>query len=310
MTPPENRLTLYQEITQNIISALEAADGNTLPWVKPWQDSATLGPFRNAASGLAYKGINPILLGISSMVNGFTDPRFLTFKQAAEAGFRIKKGSKGSKVVFFKMHPVEDKHHRDTDGNPVITSIPIMQSYIVFNAQQIEGLPPLQPEQKADWNPIAAADKLIADSKAEIRIGQSNQAYYSPAGDYISIPDRAQFSSAEGFYSTLIHELCHWSGGGENRLNRHLSSKFGSEGYALEELIAEMGSVMTMASLQIPYRLEQHASYIQNWLQALKSDSTGKLIFRMASEAQKAADFLQGTYTPKTKISNIQPQMN
>ena len=172
--------------------------------------------------------------------------------------------------------------------------IPLLRSFTVFNAAQIDGLPDrLQPLPVAggvaadDWTRCEAAELILTASKADIRHG-GNRAFYTPALNAIQLPEHKSFASAADYYRVALHELTHWTGH-PARCNRTLSSRAHIEAYAFEELVAEMGSAFLTNYCGVPGQL-QHASYIDSWLQALRSDK--RLIFTAASQAQKAADYL------------------
>lgn len=195
---------LYQEATNRIIKAIESG---TSPWQKPWTNVAT-GPLRNGATGNAYHGINTIVLMSAALGRNFTDPRWLSFKQCQVGGYKVKKGAKSERVYFYKPMMVDEIDR--TTGLPVIDSatgkarqreIPFLQSTPVFNAQEIDGIPPLGPGD-AKFFPIAAGEEILKRCPVEIRYG-GNSAHYSPSTDTISMPERGQFRQPEEFYATL-----------------------------------------------------------------------------------------------------------
>ncbi len=280
---------LYQSVTNSIIAALEAG---TPPWVCPWQAGAgDLAP-ANLASGRPYRGINVLLLNLRAMGCGYGSNRWMTFQQARSLGAYVRQGEQGTPIVFFKMHEVGsgDRPVGAQPGRDDRKVIPLLRSFTVFNAAQIDDLPEaLQPTPSAapDWNACEVAELILAGSQARIRHGGA-RAFYAPDQDLIQLPERGAFASAEAYYGVALHELTHWSGH-PSRCNRVLSSRSHIEAYAFEELVAEMGSAFLTNYCGLPGQL-QHASYIESWLQALRHDK--RLIFTAASLAQKAADYL------------------
>lgn len=281
---------IYQSVTNQIIAALEAG---TPPWVCPWQAGAgDLAP-ANLASGRPYRGINVLLLNLRAMGCGYRINRWMTFRQARELGACVRKGEHGTPIVFFKMHEVADRNAAvatPTKRGEDRKVIPLLRSFTVFNAAQLDDLPDaLQPALPAapDWNACEVAELILTASQAQIRHGGA-RAFYVPALDVIQLPERNAFANATAYYGTALHELTHWTGHPE-RCNRVLSSRAHIEAYAFEELVAEMGSAFLGNYCGLPGQL-QHASYIDSWLQALRSDK--RLIFTAASQAQKAADYL------------------
>ena len=285
---------IYQSVTNQIIAALEAG---TPPWVCPWRAGSTSLAPANLSSGRPYRGINVLLLNLQTTSCGYSANGWMTFQQALAMGACVRKGEHGTPVVFFKMHEVAasgasmpeiPRHGKDRKV------IPLLRSFTVFNAAQIDGLPErLRPVPVApgialsDWAGCETAEQILTDSKAEIRHG-GNQAFYAPAIDAIQLPERSAFASAAGYYRVALHELTHWTGHAD-RCNRTLSSRAHIGAYAFEELVAEMGSAFLTNHCALPGQL-QHASYIDSWLQALRSDK--RLVFTAASLAQKAADYL------------------
>jgi antirestriction protein ArdC len=219
----------------------------------------------------------------------YESPFWLTFNQAKQLGAHIRKGEKACPVVFWKQLEVEDKDTHE------IEKIPILRYYNVWNCSQVEGL-----NELPDPTPMAATTKpaeIVANmpQRPEIKFGMA-KAFYSPAEDFVGMPNRERFTSEDEFYSVIYHELTH-STGAAHRLNRPTvteSNSFGSVEYSKEELIAEMGSAFLCGQAGIGERtLNNSAAYLQNWLEALRNDR--KLIVQAAAQAQKAADFILGT---------------
>jgi antirestriction protein ArdC len=289
--PTQNEIR--EKITATIIQALES--GKLLPWRRPWCSDPNAGPPTNVASGKQYRGINPLLLQISSMRHCFASKLFGTFKQWELLGGKVKRrpddvppGEWGTSIIFFK--PVTIKDEEDEEK-----TIFVMRTYVVFNIDQVEGshLDRFRVGHgfSSDTDPIVtyeAADRAIeAVVGMEIRTG-GNRAFYNRVEDYIQIPLREQFDrNAAEYYETVFHEMVHASEH-PTRLNWNRADG----GYALGELVAEMGSCFLASELGIPNAetLPNHASYLQSWLQALKSDN--KFIFEATKQANKAADYI------------------
>lgn len=273
----------YRDLTDKLVALLES--GKPPPWRKPWSSEfAPTGPVN--IDGRPYRGINVIALGMSPLAFESGDPRWCTYRAAKLAGAQVRGGEKASTVYFFKRLDRDD----DESGNgdePQRQTI-VIRSYPVFNASQIDGLEPFRAptSEQAKWRAPEAAEIILGNSGVPIREG-GDRAFYSPGTDHIQLPPRAAFDTAEGWTATALHELAH-STGHPGRLNRDLKNRFGSAAYAQEELRAELASVMTCAMIGVRADLKQHASYIDSWIQVLKSDK--REIFRAAGDAQKAAD--------------------
>ena len=280
---------VYASVTNRIIAALESG---TPPWVHPWQSSAgSLLPL-NLSSGRHYRGINVLLLNMVQYSRGYPLNRWMTYTQARALGAQVRKGESGTEVVFFKMHEfgANSADQSIPDQEPDRKVIPLIRSFTVFNAAQIEGLPEAlipTPKPVQDWQACEAAEAILATSGADIQYGGS-RAFYCPSSDHIQLPNRGDFSSVADFSRVALHEMTHWSGH-PNRCDRPLLGRQHIEAYAMEELVAEMGSAFLTDHCGLSGAL-QHASYIESWLQALRNDK--RLIFTAASQAQKAADFL------------------
>lgn len=285
---------LYAEVTARIVQELERG---AAPWVKPWAATPGQNVPSNAVTGRPYSGVNVILLWLARD-RGWRTPRFLTFKQAQEAGGHVRKGEHGSKVFFVKQLTVKDTNA--ADGENAEKTIPMMKAYTVFNIDQCDGLPeklinpsPVAPRNSDERD--ATIDEFIAATGAEFREG-AGEAYYTPGRDYVSMPAFAAFKSGSDFYATAFHELAHWTGGSK-RLDRDLKNRFGTRAYAAEELVAELSSAFLCAEFNIDGKL-QHASYIASWIDLLKDDP--RAFFTAASKAQAAADYLRGLALAET----------
>lgn len=273
------RSSVYSIVTDQILKQLESG---VAPWRKPW----TMRPPKNLISERYYRGINVFLLASS----GYGSPYWLTYKQATERGGHVRKGEHGTKVVFWKIGTREVE---DADGDTVERKSILLRYYTVFNVEQCEGIE--SPNLAPAVNPIEECERIVARMPNPPAVEQDARAWYRPANDTVGIPSRNAFHSAEAYYATLFHELTH-STGHPKRLGREGIEKlntFGSESYSKEELIAEMGAAMLCGVAGIEQRtLSNSAAYLQAWIDALKSDS--RLVVSAASQAQKAADYIQG----------------
>jgi antirestriction protein ArdC len=284
------RQDIYTRITSKIVASLEAG---VRPWVKPWSGENAAGritrPLRH--NGMPYSGINILMLWASAIEQGFASPSWMTFKQALELDACVRKGEKGSLVVYANSIT---KTEQNDAGEDVERDIHFLKGYTVFNCDQIEGLPEqyyVKPEPKfTPVERIEHADRFFAATGAEIRYG-GNRAYYAQELDYIQMPPIEAFTDAEAFYATLAHETVHLTKH-PSRLDRDLGRKsWGDAGYAHEELVAELGSAFLCADLELtPDVRDDHASYLSYWLEVLKNDN--RAIFAAAAHAQRAVDYL------------------
>jgi antirestriction protein ArdC len=294
------RDSLYQEITDKIIA--ELAQGQ-VPWVQPWGEAKSgLGLPTNAATGRGYSGINVLILWLAVMEKGFPSQQWLTFRQALDLGGNVRKGEHGITVCYADRFTPKNEAERAQQAGEEPKAIPFLKRFTVFNVAQCEGLPPqliAAPPRASDDDVVPRAETLIAATRADFRIG-GERAFYIPAADYIQVPPQAAFFAPINYYRTCFHELGHWSGH-PSRLARNQSGVFGSPDYAREELVAEMASAFVCASLAIVPTV-RHADYLGSWLDLLRADS--RAIFRAASAASKAADFLLA-FTPQAAASEI-----
>lgn len=291
---------IYDRITQKIIADLEQG---VLTWRQPWSSGNLAGDVMRPLrwNGKPYSGINTIMLWSTAATCGYASPCWMTFKQALDMKAHVRKGEKGEQVVYAdKLVREKEKD----DGTIDLQQIPFLKVYTVFNASQIEGLPPAfyeAPEPKFSNRDerIAALETFFAQTKAKILTGP--EAAYSVTLDYIKMPPFAAFDNAAAYYGTLAHEITHWTRH-PSRLNRDLGrKKWGDEGYAREELVAELGASFLGADLGYePVTKENHAAYIQSWLKVLKNDK--RAIFQAAAHAQKAIEYLHALQTPEPQI--------
>ena len=302
----ETRPDVYSRITNKIIADLEQGVST---WLKPWNADHAAGittrPLRH--NGIPYKGINVLMLWSAAVSKGYACPLWLTFKQALELGGNVRKGESGEMVVFANRIT---RTETDDKGAEVEREIPFMKGYTVFNAEQCENLPAhytAKAEAPALTSPqrIEAADRFFAATGADIRHGGIS-AFYVEGPDYIQLPPFGAFRDAASYAATLAHEITHWTKH-EKRLARDFGRVVqGDEGYAKEELVAELGAAFLCADLGItPEVMPDHAAYIASWLKALKDDK--RLIFSAAAHAQRAADHLHGLQ-PQTETAPAEDQ--
>ena len=311
------RPPFHEEFAAKIIEHLKAG---TAPWQRPWHPGKTLAAPHNPASGTVYRGMNRVHLALS----GYEDPRWMTLRQANEQGLSILPGSKATPVVYFQFNKEQDK--LDKDGNPVLgedgkpqkTTVeldrPIIRYAHVFNAEQIDGMPPLELTDKAfEWNPSEKAESILSASGAAIKHDQSNRAFYRYATDDIHLPPKENFDAPDKYYATALHELGHWTRH-ESRLNRE-NGPFGSEMYAREELRAEIASWMLGQDIGIGHDPAQHAAYVQSWIKVLKEDPFE--IMRACRDAEQIKEYvlglemkkeLQQEQSEKTIRRDLQPE--
>lgn len=280
MSKTEKR-DIQKEITDRIIAALERGPD---AFVLPWRKFAASGMPRNGATGRIYSGMNVLILAFS----GFTDCRWYTFNQAKSKGGSVRKGEKGTPVVYWnfieKVDEVTGKKEK----------IPFLRTFTVFNRDQIEGL---KDEQIPAVDPTLGYEKVAELVKIlEVEVSHGGDiASYSIALDRIKMPKPGQFESVEKYWLTLLHEITHWTGH-SSRLDRQFGKRFGDDAYAFEELVAEMGSAMAAASLGMNYSM-CHEGYINHWLKVLKGDKYA--IFTAAREAQRAVTLMTEAIAPE-----------
>lgn len=283
---------LFQEITDRITAQLATG---VRPWAQPWKAGATLQTVElpHNIAGRQYRGANAFWLLMAQQAHGYARPLWLTFKQALDHGGNVRKGEKGTAVFFWKFDAREDK-----DTGEIKRSVMVRQ-YTVFNIAQCDNLeiPALQPT-KPLFERIEAAEALAAGTGAVIHFGGA-RAFYSPTRDEVHMPAREAFRSADGLYSTLFHELGHWTGH-SSRLAREYGKRFGDEAYAFEELVAELTAAFVCGSQGFAsVEREDHAAYLGSWLKVLKQDS--RAFITAAAHAQRAADLiLKNTFGEET----------
>ncbi len=285
-----DRTSLYSEITDKIIAELEAG---RVPWVQPWGTAAAKAPLvmpQNASTGRRYSGINVLLLWGAVIERGFSGQSWLTFRQALSLGSNVRKGERGTTVVYADRFVPEDEKRRAAETGEDPQAIPFLKRFTVFNTDQCENL----PEDIATAAPPVpdgliepTVEALIKATGIDFRIG-GDRAFYVPAHDYVQVPPPQAYFEPINWHRTALHELGHATGH-PSRLDRDLSGSFGSKKYAFEELIAEVNAAFCCASLGIVPTV-RHADYIGSWLEVLREDN--RAIVRAASQASKAAAWL------------------
>lgn len=282
---------IYQRVTDQIIASLTVG---VRPWTRPWSidhsESPVSRPLR--VNGEPYRGINVLMLWSEAVTRSFMRPTWMTYDQARKLGAQVRKGERGSIVVYSSRTERTKTDEQTGDSRQISSSF--LRSYIVFNVEQIDNLParfctpratPAKPEDR-----LAHVEAFVAATKAAIGHGGS-EAYYSPSADRIQMPDFCVFTEPFDYYSTLLHELVHWTRH-KSRLARDFGqTRFGDHAYAMEELVAELGAAFVCADLQLtPSVRDDHAAYIAPWLKILEQDA--RAIFTAAAHAQRAVDFL------------------
>jgi antirestriction protein ArdC/phage/plasmid primase-like uncharacterized protein len=299
---PSVKRPFHEVVAEQLIEQIKAG---AAPWQKSWSADGLLGLMpMNPTTGARYRGINSIFL----MSQGRSDPRWVTFKQAQANEWQVRKGEKGTQIQYWKFE--DSRVRRDALGNPVrgadgrelVDTVKLEMPRVffatVFNAEQIEGIPALNLSARTlAWDPLEQAERIIVASGAKITHVAQDSAFYSMHTDSIQMPLREQFKSAEDYYIVLLHELGHWTGHSA-RLARDMDHSFGSQGYAREELRAEIASMLIGAEVGIAHDPSRHAGYIESWQKAISQDPME--IFRAAADAQKILTF----------ITDLAPQIN
>ncbi len=282
------KLNIYEMVTDKIIEQLEKGK---IPWQKPWD--SIYGMPCNMISKKPYRGMNTLLLRCTE----YTSPFFMTFKQVNSLGGSIRKGEKANLVIFYRWIEIKDKYNESiTDENEEIKKIPLLRYYNLFNIEQCDGIPEskIPKPKKYNFNPIQKAELIINEIQSSPKINfDGSDACYIPSDDTIHMPPKTSFKCDEKMYSTLFHELCHWTGH-ESRLKRKGvcdSASFVSKVYSQEELVAEIGAAFLCSISGIENKtIDNSTAYIAGWLNKLKDNK--KIIIQAAGQAQKACDFI------------------
>ena len=278
-----------------------------VPTKDAWNDLLTNTPY-NPVSQIKYRAGNRFRLMYAAIENGYTDPRWMTFKQAADNNYKILPGSKSvllEKWIFHKDIPRLDEHNKpvldDITGKPIIDHVPYAHPRVnyfrVFNAAHISGLPELTLPEVTHDQIFQMETDFVASSKCPIYY-DSSKAFYSPAEDAVHLPPKEAFKSNESRLSVLLHEMSH-STGHESRLNRNIRNSFGSIDYAIEELNAEISSFFLESDLGIHLEVDteimaDHANYLNSWLSVLKNDPNA--FFRACAAADNISSYLYENY--------------
>ena len=279
-----------KKITASLIKSIK---NGAPPWIKPWRSGATE-PFPiNATSGNKYSGINIMLLWGAALSKGYEKDRWLTFNQARKCGGSVKKGEKATLIVYAR-----NVEKQNEDGE--IDRFRVARTFSLFNVDQCKELPKnvqgqVSAEEELQWSPHEKAESFIDAIPAKI-YEKSDGAHYSPELDCITMPKKSAFHSDDGWYSTLLHELVHWSGGKKRMAREGITGKHSaySKEYAYEELIAEIGSAYLCAELGIEGNLN-HANYLNSWAKMI--ENVPKMIFTASADASRAVDYLKGYQT-------------
>lgn len=280
---------VYQAITDKIVAAVEEGAAE---FVMPWHGTGvSYGRPKNAATGAVYRGVNVVALWAEAMLHGYQSRWWATYQQWTSIGGQVRRGEKGTPIVYYRILDQEP----DERGSDPPKAVWIAKAFKVFNAAQVEGGAPWEPVTPRA-QVLAECEEFVAATGAQIWPG-SSRACYVPSADWIEMPPRELFvgtptsTATETYYSTLFHELTHWSGA-PHRLNRDLGGRFGTGAYAAEELVAELGAAFLCADFEVTNEPRpDHAAYVANWLQLLKSDS--RAIFGAAQRARDAALYLE-----------------
>ena len=285
-----------QIITDQVLTLMQEHGTN---WQKPWKASAGMGHM-NATTGKAYQGTNIFLTAISAMRNEFSSNEWATFKQWKTKKATVRKGQKGTAIIFFDRFKITDKETQEEK------MIPLLKSFTIFNADQVDGYDAKPVKEITPKERDAQADALIAATGAVVKHG-GDKAFYVPSEDFIQMPVLEDFTGTktstdrQAYYSTYFHELGHWTGH-KTRLDRKMIGRFGSNAYAFEELIAELTAVFVTCSLGIDSEPRaDHAKYLNNWIEVIKSDN--KAMIKAFAQAQKASNFIQECGSVKEKES-------
>ncbi|WP_192496855.1 ArdC family protein [Pseudoclavibacter sp. CFCC 14310] len=289
---PSKTQQFQTQVAAEIIARMEAG---TAPWQKSWHPGALQGRRAvNGSTGRPYSGQNSLWLMIRGFDRGFTDPRWMTFNQAKKAGASVRKGAKGERILIYKTF-----ERKNDDGTPKLDAKgrPITGAFAstatVFNGEEIDDMPamPGSHERERTWEDAGAGEALIAASGAHIVHQDQSEAFYVPGSDTVTLPNKEQFDSETGYYSTAFHELSHWTGH-PSRLDRGTHDGFGGHEYAREELVAELGSFLIASETGCGYEPQNSASYLQGWAQRRDQTDPQKEVQEALHDAGKAAQYL------------------
>jgi len=290
---------MREEMINSFIDCLKK---DTIPWHRSW--SAKQRPF-NAVTNTTYRGVNSLWLSYNQFVREFDDPRWCTFKQAQTQGWKIKPGSKGTRVEFWSLYDTEEKRKlTQREAKQLSDELtleefknrvkPISNVYTVFNGEQIDGIPKYE-EKTYELNTeelLQKRDTLLKNMNVDFSEG-GDKAFYNPSRDRITLPEMNRFETEYDYMATLLHEAGHATGH-ISRLNRDMTGVFGSPEYAKEELRAEIASAFTAQELGLDYEqnehMENHEAYVQNWIDVLENEPNE--LFAAIKDAEKISDYL------------------
>ncbi|RWM09746.1 MAG: DUF1738 domain-containing protein [Mesorhizobium sp.] len=282
-----DRADIYARITNQIIAAIEAGAGE---FVMPWhhEGTATARPI-NVASGKAYRGVNTLALWAAAQSSGYPDGLWGTYRQWQALGAQVRKGEKATTIVFWGQIGDNTDEEGEDAGDASERRRSFARGYSVFNCAQVDGYEPEPMVAPSEEERIAHADAFYSNLGINTVYG-GNEAYYLPSADRVHVPVFGSFRDVASHYSVLLHEGLHATAA-KHRLDRDLSGRFGSEAYAMEEIIAEAGAAMVLADLSISaHPRPDHAAYISGWLKVLRDDTSA--IFTASSKAQAAVDWM------------------
>ena len=281
------KFNIYDMITDRIVAMM---DNGTIPWQRPWIGSNLCVKRRD---GKPYSFLNQLLLSpdFDGTIESLNHGEFATFNQIKAEGGKLRKGSKGLRVVFYSPYVVKDTNEK---GEEIQKTIPLLKYYTVFNIKDTDLEPKWSKEQTTVAEPSAEAESILVkywgDEKIKVnRDTASDRAYYNPKHDTITLPKIEQFEDTAEYYSTAFHESVH-STGAQNRLARKLENTFGSKDYSKEELIAEIGAsaLVSICGLETASSFKNNVAYIQSWRNAIAKDN--RLIVSATGKAEKAVD--------------------
>ena len=288
--PQPSKRDHRQEVTDSIIAMLEKG---VAPWQKPWEGIAM--PF-NPTTERSYRGGNAVHLMAAAISRGYDDPRWMTYKQAAQQGWQVRNGERGTHIEYWEVKDQVARTSSEPGHAEAAKDKPkrrlVHRVFTVFNAKQIDGVPKYERPEKSEFEAIQSGERILSNSGAAIAHDQSDMAFYNRRTDRIHLPHKEAFKDAPGYYGTALHELAHWTGH-PSRLNRSTlndSYRFGDLNYAKEELRAELTSVFLAAERGIPHDTAQHAAYVSSWVSALREDKNE--IFRAAHDASLSTDYV------------------
>ena len=281
----------------------EQIEQGVAPWQKPWKPGERRLP-ENVASKKPYRGGNSVYLSVTQTAKGYGDNRWATYKQIKDMGGQVRKGEKATHVLFYKFDD-ETQKAQDQPDRPTTegkaerehTRPPMVRCYAVFDVAQADGL---KLERKGDdrehepeWKAHQTAERVIQESGIHVAHVRGDRAFYNLQSDTVTLPEREQFATANGYYQTALHELGHATGHPE-RMDRDTlkqgAGHFGSVEYAREELRAEMSAMMTGERVGVGHDGSRGAAYVKGWLKALEQDP--KEIYKAAADTQKISDYL------------------